>query len=1373
MSSEVDTRVVEMQFDNKEFEKGVSTTINSIDDLKKSLQFDNVDKGFKNISKGLESIEPGKLSSALDTITNKFSKLGVVGDQALRNISNTITNYVLKAFKELTNAITGAGYKLEGFKEYELKIRSVQTIAANTGALRNNIKEAALTAEEEQAAWDVWLKGMYGYGEERMKALKDAGLDAEKVQNRISEIARGTEKSMSKTSTTLKDIDAALDDLNTYADKTIYNFSQMTQAIGKFTVAGINLEDSVEAVKGVSNLAAFFGATSEANNIALYNISQAMQMGYMDALNWRSLMNANMAGKEFTDAIEETARVHGIAIDAIIAKNGDFKSSLQEKWLTNDIFMESLAKFTSFTEEMTEAEREAERLKWREIGYTDQQIADIEELSRISYEAATKVRTYHQLIDTLKEEIGSSYTMQWQNIIGNFEEATELWTNIHNAIEKNFLKPMTEAREAKWKFFHDNGGREAAIRGLTNIISSLYKVIHAISEAWHEIFPKDDGSRITATAKAFAEFTERIKVSDETAEKIKITFQGLFSVLHIGITIIKGVAKIIGTIISLISSLGSSGHPILEATEALGKLLIKFDKFLTDSKAIENVVETIINLIKKIPSVLSPVANSIGNFFEEHFGPSVKNTFDNLSEKVKGFAKSTVDELNDLKDADMSGVDKFGEKVRSKISPIGSTIIKVFGTIKTVALKVWNWIKEAFVRVANLISSTGGKVSLEDVLKALIGVETLKMVHNLAGLFKNMKKAVGTLEGVLGGIEDVLGGVKDVLKAYALEIKAEVILKIALAVLMLCGALIALSRIDSNALWNAVGAMTALFVELGVLTKLLTGWEGDIVDSLAESKGAGLFRSAGNELLKIATSILILVSAMKLISKMDPKSFESGMAGLTILFAEIYGFIKLMGGEKIEFKGVASTVLAIAVAIQMLVPSILTLGALDKTAMKGVRLLALILGEFSIAIALISGGTFFNKTGLKGVAASILAIAVAIDLLIPALTLFSLMPVDRMATAIGLLFAVIVSLSAGILIMAHAMKKVLASEIMAAGVAIISMATAINLLMIPLVTFSAMSVEALTKGITTIAILFILMAFMLNTIPKDMDELMVILTTMALLIGVIALSVYGLTKVGKPNVIIAAAVALAILMAALAFIGWIFGKSSNIGNTEKGLVALGDAAIKMAAGLALTAVAVLLFIKAFDMLIDTFVKLDVTGSEVLSNGMSNWLEAINNNIPKFVLVIFNLIDSLLTALMFNLPVFISTCMKMIGLVLRGIADGIDSILDPLADIIESILDFLDENVYDIANSLINIICDVIFAITDNMEKIVSAAFDLVIAVVNAVGLWLQDDENLKKFGTAIENLAKGIGNLITELLKQVINIGEHIAEWLGIDDLKF
>ena len=1429
MSSEVDTRVVEMQFDNKEFEKGVSTTINSIDDLKKSLQFDNVDKGFKNISKGLESIEPGKLSSALDVITNKFSKLGVIGDQALRSISNTITVYALKAFKDLTNAITGAGYAMQGFSEYETKIGSIQTIAANTGALRNNIKETALTAEEEQAAWDVWLKGMYGYGEERMQALKDAGLDAEKVQNRISEIASGTEKSMSKTSTTLKDIDSALDDLNDYADKTIYNFSQMTKSIGQFTVAGINLEDSVEAVKGISNLAAFSGATAEANNRAMYNISQSLQSGYMQLIDWKSVANAGMGGKEFKDAIMETARVHGVAIDQIIADKGSFEQSLQERWLTSDILLESLAKFTSFNQEMSEAEREAERTKWREIGYTEQQIADIEELSRISYEAATKVRTYHQLMDTLKEEIGSSYTMMWQNIVGNFEEATELWTNIHNAIEKNFLKPMTEAREAKWKFFHDNGGREAAIRGLSNVISSLYKIIHAISEAWHEIFPKDDGRRITAIAKAFADFTERIKVSDETAEKIKITFQGLFSVFHIGVTIIKGVAKIIGTIIGLISKLGSSGHPILEATAALGKLLIKFDKFLTDSKAIENVVETIINLIKKIPSVLSPVANSIGNFFEEHFGPSVRNTFDNLTDKVKGFAKSTVDELNGLKDADMSGVDKFGEKVRSKISPIGSTIIKVFGTIKTVALKVWNWIKEAFVRVANLISSTGGKVSLADVLKALIGVETFKMVRNLAGLFSKMKKTVGTFEDVLGDIHGILGGVKDVLKAYALEIKAEVILKIALAVLMLCGALIALSRIDQDALWNAVGAMTALFIELGALTKLLTGWEGDIIDSLAENKGAGLFRSAGNELLKIATSILILVSAMKSISKMDKRSFESGMAGITILFAEIYGFVKMMGKDIIVFKGVASTILAIAVAIDMLLPSILALGALDKTAMKGVKVLAWIMGELAGSIILISLFSF-NPAGLKSSALALIAIAAAVDMLLPILTLFSFIPEDKLKKSVGSLFMIIVSLSAGVLAMSLAMKKVLPSDIMAAGVAMIELSTAINMLTIPILTFALMSPEMLTKGVATVMILLTMMAVILHIIPKDavsmagtissmaiaigvvagamwllsgiktgdlllttlaigvilltlvaifkaiaeiktLDDVPATLGAMALVIGAIALSLYGLSQIGDPEIILASAGAIGIVLFALAAVAYMFGKAKGSAKAIAGITALGTTMLKIGAGLALAGLAVLLFVEAWDRLIDVFVKMDTVGSEALSNGMHNWLQAIVDNIPLMVDAVFTLIDTVIAYLVLKVPYFVKVLVQLLGKIIKGIYEGLDEILTYTGKIIIRILDFIKDMIYDIADRLIKIITAVIRAVAANTYEIVSAAFDLVISVVNSVGLWLQDDSNLSKMKGAIENLAKGIANLVGHVFETAFNIGAHITNWLGLTDI--
>ena len=118
--------------------------------------------------------------------------------------------------------------------------------------------------------------------------------------------------------TTLDQVNAALDELNHYADLTIYNFTEMTRNIGTFTAAGVDLNTSVSAIKGIANLAAVSGSTSQQASTAMYQLSQALASGTVKLQDWNSVVNAGMGGQVFQDALKETARVHGIAIDSMI-----------------------------------------------------------------------------------------------------------------------------------------------------------------------------------------------------------------------------------------------------------------------------------------------------------------------------------------------------------------------------------------------------------------------------------------------------------------------------------------------------------------------------------------------------------------------------------------------------------------------------------------------------------------------------------------------------------------------------------------------------------------------------------------------------------------------------------------------------------------------------------------------------------------------------------------------------------------------------------------------------------------------------------------------------------------------------------------------
>lgn len=300
--------------------------------------------------------------------------------------------------------------------------------------------------------------------------------------------------------TTIDDVNQALDELNKYADMTIYNFTEMTRNIGTFTAAGVDLDTSVSAIKGISNLAAISGSTSTQAATAMYQLSQALASGTIRLMDWNSVVNAGMGGEVFQDALKETARVHGIAIDEMIKKEGSFRETLQNGWLSSEIMLETLQKFTG------DLSKEQILAK----GYTEEQAEAIMQLGEDANDAATKVKTFSQLIDTLKEALGSGWTNTWEYIIGDFEEARELWTGVSDVLS-GIINNSAEARNELLKEWKELGGRDDLIRGLKDAFEALWGIVLAVGDAMDAIFPDVTVDTLLKLSEAVRTFGQNLK----------------------------------------------------------------------------------------------------------------------------------------------------------------------------------------------------------------------------------------------------------------------------------------------------------------------------------------------------------------------------------------------------------------------------------------------------------------------------------------------------------------------------------------------------------------------------------------------------------------------------------------------------------------------------------------------------------------------------------------------------------------------------------------------------------------------------------------------------------------------------------------------
>lgn len=376
MSETIDSKVVEMRFDNKDFEANTRTTMSTLDKLKEKLHFPGASKGLEEIGETARKVDFSGMSSGIQAVQMKFSALQVMGITVLQNI----TNAAMDAGRKIIDAIIIDPAK-DGFAEYETQMNAVQTILANT----------------------------------------------------------------QKEGTNVEQVNKALDELNTYADKTIYNFTEMTRNIGTFTAAGVKLDASVSAIKGIANLAAVSGSTSQQASTAMYQLSQALAAGKIQLMDWNSVVNAGMGGQVFQDALIRTSEHLQTGAKAAIAAEGSFRESLKKDWLTTEVLTQTLDQFATAAD--TQEEYDAAVKKFVDQGYSKEQAKEMADMAKTAGDAATKVKTFTQLIDTLKEALGSGWTKTWQLIIGDFDEAKTVWTKVSDVLG-GFINKASDARNA-------------------------------------------------------------------------------------------------------------------------------------------------------------------------------------------------------------------------------------------------------------------------------------------------------------------------------------------------------------------------------------------------------------------------------------------------------------------------------------------------------------------------------------------------------------------------------------------------------------------------------------------------------------------------------------------------------------------------------------------------------------------------------------------------------------------------------------------------------------------------------------------------------------------------------------------------------------
>lgn len=1395
MSTTIDERVVEMRFDNKQFESNVQTSLSTLDRLKKSLNLSGAAKGFDEIDSASKKVNMNGLANAVESVRLKFSALEVMAVTALANI----TNSALNAGKRIVSALTIDPIKT-GFQEYETQIGAVQTILANTQHEGTNLQQ----------------------------------------------------------------VNRALDELNTYADKTIYNFTEMTRNIGTFTAAGVNLQTSVDSIKGIANLAAVSGSTSQQASTAMYQLSQALAAGKVSLMDWNSVVNAGMGGKVFQDALVRTSELLGTGAKNAINMYGSFRESLTKgEWLTTEVLTETLKQFAG-------AYSEADLIQQ---GFSESQAKEIAQMAKTAEEAATKVKTFTQLWDTLKESAQSGWTATWEILIGDFEEAKDLLSEVSETIG-NVIGEAAQARNdllsgglsSGWKQLLNQGiadeagyiesiqevarksgdafdkmvadsdnfsdalkkglqegvissdtlsdavhnlrdkmtgmsqeerkaagytskmveqiekldeglkngsvsmdeftekilkpsGRENLIQSIWNAAKGLMSVIAPIKEAFRDIFPPMTSEQLYAFTEALRNLTERMKLSETTSENLKRTFKGLFAVLDI---IKQAVTAVFNAVGSLLGGVGDLGAGILGVTGTFGDWLVKLDEFIKQGDVFNKVLGTIVSVIKTVATAIRDFVKVVA---EKIAFPGFE-LLHSLLERLHARMSQIGDAAGGMKSSVSSAFEAMGNALAN--CQFMQLLQAIWDAVKAIA----GGIADAMGKVGSSLIDSIGNADFSGVIDLLNGISFGAIAVGITKFVGAIKEQLDSIGSIKESFIGILDSVRGCFEAYQSQLQAGTLLKIASAIAILVASLVALSLIDSAKLSAALGAITVLFADLMASMAIFNKISG---------MASGVIRST-TAMLAISTSVLILASALKKLGDLDAKQLATGLTGVAGLTATMIVAAKSLGkGGPTIIKG-ASQMVIFAAAIKVLASACEDLSALDWEGLaKGLVGVGVLLAEVSLFMntAKFSGQSVTTATG-------IVILSGAIKILASACEDFAQMnwgEIGRGLTSIGIVLAEIVAftrltgnaqhviatsaaligIGAAMKILAAAVKDFSAMNWSELAVGLVGMAGALATVTIA-VNFMPKNMIAIGTGLIAVSTALLIMASALENMGgMEWNEIAKGLVALGGSLGIMAVGLRAMTGTlsGSAAMLVAAS-ALAILTPVLSILGamsWtaivkglvsLAGAFTVIGVAGAVLTPLVPTILGLSGAMALIGVAVL-GLGAGLLAAGTGLSAIAVGFTALAAAGTAGATAVVASLTVIITGIADLI-----------PAIVAKIGEAIVEFCKVIANSAGEIGNAVKEVVLTLVDVLIECVPAIADGALKLIAGVLEALVQYTPQIVDSLFQFLIGVLEGIarnlpGLIQAAIDVLMAFFAGIVDALKGIDT--ATLLQGIVGIG--------------
>ena len=1230
----------------------------------------------------------------MSSVDQRIVEMNFKGDSFLSGVKNALSS--LLSLKNGLNGLKGSESELNNLDAAGKKF-SLKNIADSLTGLSS--KFSSLSVVGITALANITNKAVNA----GLTLVKSLTLDPITAGFQKYELGiNATQRIIANTGASLKVVTAALNDLNTYSNQTIYNFEQMTQAIGQFTAAGIPLKSATADIKGMSNAAALTGASMDSLQSAFYQMSQAMAGGVIKLQDWNSLQNAGVAdGKEFQKAFEETAASMGHNVDEIVAKQGGFRNSLQKGWLTADVFSKAMGVMAGSLNTTTGQTEAYSVAQLKAMGYTESQAVSLHKLSAAALDTATKTRSFSQLLDNLKDDASTAWAHVFQAIIGNLPQATSEFTKLSSVAQNIFLGPVNNlaAFIDEWNKL---GGRAALIDAVVSAFKDLSKILGTIKAAFDEVFPSTGGGAtngFVSLTKSLDSFVQKLTPTKATLNDIKDVFVAVFSVIKLGITI---VGDLFGAFTHVGSSASSAGGGFLSLVASIANFVTRVTDAIRSGNALADV-------FKVIGTVLQIPIRAISALIGALTGGGAGGAAGGAVSAVSGFVSKVGDAFKGLADAIVNGI-KNGDlsKIGSILNQLllGGVLISIrkffagLGSGSGEGGGLFSTIKESFESLTTTLKNMQTSLKSDILLKiaAAVALLTASLVALSFINVGNLAKALGAMTimftELLGALAVVarIAGSAGIVKMTVIGVALN---ELATAILILTAAVAILSLFSWEGLAKGLSAIAILLGELVVATTLLS----------ADSKGLITSAIAMN-IMAVALNTLAL--AVRQLGGLDFGTLAKGIGSIAALLLIVTAFNAISGGGK-NLVSTAAAMVLIGAAMNVMAIAVAKLGALSLgTLAKGIGSIAATLLILVVAMNAMDGA-------LPGAAALVVA-AAALLILSKALNSMGAETWGQIGKALVLLAGSLVIIAAAMILMTEALPGAAALLVVSAALAILTPI---------LIALGNLGWQQIVTGLLALAGVFVVIGAAGLLLTPLIPSLLLLGVAIALLgVGVLAIGgglalfAVGLTALG----VALAASGAGILAFVKSMLALIPATLTAIGN---GIVAFAQAIGNGASSL------VNAFVQIVTAIANGLVKAVPAMGKAIGAIITAVLNAINQNGPKIITTFLNLILDIITKLATYYPKFVAAGVQLVTNTINGVAQKVPGMVSAAA----------------------NLIIAFINSIGSNTVKVVAAAGKMVISMINGIA------NTIRAQTPAMDSAMRNLGSAMIQALVSAITSG--------------